>query len=97
VVRRQMDPRDFVAFELTVLQDRDPAEVARLLGISRNMVYKARREVLRQLRHLAGSYADDGRLCRQVREALESLPAAAIGRSLSGQLAKTMQVAPEIG
>jgi RNA polymerase sigma factor (sigma-70 family) len=90
-VQRQTNPRDFVAFELTVLQDRAPGDVARLLGMSRNMVYKARRRVLQQLRQLAGDYADEGRLCRQVREALESLPDAAIGRSLSGQLAETIE------
>jgi len=91
VVRRQTNPRDFVAFELTVLQDRDAGDVARLIGTSRNVVYKARRQVLQRIRQLAGDYADDGRLCRQVREALESLPGAAAGRSVTGQIAKTMQ------
>jgi RNA polymerase sigma factor (sigma-70 family) len=87
VVQRQTNPRDFVAFELTALQDRAPADVARLLGISRNMVYKARREVLQRLRELAGHYADEGCLTAQVREALESLPD---GRSLSGRITKTI-------
>ncbi len=91
VVRRQTNPRDFVAFELTVLRGRDAADVARRIGMSRNMVYKARRRVLDRLRQLAGDYADDGRLCRQVREALESLPAAAVGRSLTGRVARSMQ------
>ena len=91
IVRRQANPRDFVAFELTVLQDRPAGEVARLLGVSRNVVYKARRQLLQRLRQLAGSYADDGQLCRQARQALASLPDAAIGRSLTGRIARTMQ------
>jgi DNA-directed RNA polymerase specialized sigma24 family protein len=91
VVQRQVNPRDFVAFELTVLQDRAPGDVARLLGMSRNMVYKARREVLQRLRQLAGDYADDGRLTDQVRAALESLPDAAIGRSVSRRITKTIE------
>lgn len=91
VVRRETNPRDFVAFELAALHDRSPNDVARLTGLSRNMVYKARRKVLQRLRQLAGDYADEGRLCRQVREALESLPNGAVQRSLTGHVSRSMQ------
>ncbi len=90
-VRHEADPRDFVAFELTVLRERRPGEVARITGMTRNMVYKARRKLLRRLRQLAGDYADEGQLCRQVRQAIESLPEASAERSLTGQVEKTMQ------
>lgn len=91
VVRREMNPRDFVAFELAVLHDRAPGDVARLTGMSRNMVYKARRKVLARLRELAGDYDDEGHLCRLVREALKSLPDASVQRSLTAQVSKSMQ------
>ncbi len=91
VLRRETNPRDFVAFELTAVHGHSPKEVARLTGMSRNMVYKARRNLLERLRQLAGDYADEGRLCRQVREALESLPAPTIERSITGQIARTMR------
>ncbi len=91
VVRREMNPRDFVAFELTSLHGRSPKDAARLTGMSRNMVYKAQRKVLARLRQLAGDYADEGRLCLQVREALQSLPDGAVQRTLTGQVARSMR------
>ncbi len=90
VVRRETNPRDFVAFELSALHDHSPGDVARLTGMSKNMVYKARRKVLQRLRQLAGDYAEEGRLCLRVREALRSLPSAAVQRSLTGQVAESM-------
>lgn len=91
VVRRETNPEDFVAFELTVLQERPPAMAAQLTGMTRNMVYKARRKVLGRLRELAGDYANDGELCRQVREALAAMPAVAAQRSLTRQIEKTLR------
>ena len=91
VVRREINPRDFVAFELAVLHDRVPGDVARLTGMSRNMVYKARRKVLTRLRELAGDYDDEGRLCQLVREALKSLPDVSVQRSLTAQVSRSMQ------
>lgn len=91
VVRRETNPRDFVAFELSALHDRSPGDVARLTGMSRNMVYKARRKVLQRLRRLAGDYANEGRLCLRVREALQSLPSAPVQRSLTGHVAGSME------
>ena len=90
VVRRETNPREFVAFELTALGRQRPAEAARVTGMTRNMVYKARRKVLSRLKQLAGNYAAAGQLCRQVRQALESLPEAPIQRSLTRQVEKTM-------
>jgi hypothetical protein len=92
VVRRESNPRDFVAFELAVLQERSPAEVTRILGITRNMVYKARRMLLKRLRDLAGDYANDGQLCQRIRLAIASLPEAPVERSVTGAV-ETMRQA----
>ncbi len=91
VVRRETNPRDFVAFELTVLRERRPAEAARITGMTRNMVYKARRKVLDRLRQLSSDYADDGRLCREVRLAIEAMPDASVQRSLTARVERTMR------
>ncbi|MBN1589227.1 MAG: sigma-70 family RNA polymerase sigma factor, partial [Pirellulales bacterium] len=56
-IRREVRPREFVAFELTALRGRPPAEVARMTGLTRNMVYKARRKIIERLRQLGGSYS----------------------------------------
>jgi RNA polymerase sigma factor (sigma-70 family) len=91
VVRRQTNPREFVAFELTVLGERRPAEAARITGMTRNMVYKARRKVLARLRQLCGDYDADGQLCQQVRLAIEAMPDASTERSLTLQVERTMR------
>lgn len=90
-VRREMNPREYVAFELTALEERAPAQAARITGMTRNMVYKARRKVLRRLRELAGNYAGDGELCERARRALESLPDPPAQRSLTGRIERTLR------
>ncbi|HLA83770.1 MAG TPA: sigma-70 family RNA polymerase sigma factor [Thermoguttaceae bacterium] len=90
-VRRESNPREFVAFELTMLHGRRPAEAARLTGMTRNMVYKARRKITERLRELAGGYATDGRLCDEVRRAMQSRPGRAVERSLTTRMEKTMR------
>jgi RNA polymerase sigma-70 factor (ECF subfamily) len=91
IVRREMNPRDFVAFELTELGRQRPAEAARVTGMTRNMVYKARRKVLDRLKQLAGSYASDGQLRREAKSALRSLPEARVERCLTRSVEKTMR------
>lgn len=86
MVRRESNPRDFAAFELAVLHERSPAEVARVLGITRNMVYKARRALLGRLRELAGDYAHDGRLCRQLRAAMAAIASPAVERAVTRRI-----------
>jgi RNA polymerase sigma-70 factor (ECF subfamily) len=90
-VRREANPRDFVAFELTVLQERGPADVARLTGMTRNMVYKARRKILERLKELGAGYANEGELCSSLRAAMENMPDPAVERSLTTRLARTMR------
>ena len=95
VVRRETEPRDFVAFELTMLASVPPAEAAAALGTTRYAVYKARRRVLRRLEDLTRGYSDDGRLPERVREALLLRPAPADERTLSLRVGETMRRALE--
>lgn len=90
-VRREMPPQEFVAFELTVLQEQSPAMAAELTGMTRNMVYKARRKILARLRELAGDYASEGELCHQVRLAMAAHPAGSAERSLTRQIANSIR------
>jgi RNA polymerase sigma-70 factor (ECF subfamily) len=89
VVRRESDPRDYLAFELTTLGELSPEAVARITGLSRNCVYKARRKLMKRLSELAGPY-QEGRLHQQIRETLESRPVASVERTLTTQIQQTM-------
>ena len=90
VVRRETNPRDYLAFELTSLGELPAAEVARITGLTRNMVYKARRRIVRRLRQLGGSYPDDGQLNEQVQRAMRLRPDPAAERSLTTRIEKTI-------
>jgi RNA polymerase sigma-70 factor (ECF subfamily) len=52
-VRAEVESRTFRAFELVAREGRDPADVGRELGLSRDAVYAAKRRVLRRVRELA--------------------------------------------
>ncbi|MEE8450260.1 MAG: sigma-70 family RNA polymerase sigma factor [Thermoguttaceae bacterium] len=90
IVRRETNPRDYLAFELMTLNELPAAEVARITGLTRNVAYKARRRVLQQLRQLGGSYPDDGQLSEQIKQAMRLRPDAAAERSLTNRIEKTM-------
>jgi RNA polymerase sigma factor (sigma-70 family) len=90
VVRREVTPETFQAFELLALDDLPGAQVATLTGLSRNAVYLARRRMLARLKELGASYADDGQLSAQVGQALCNMPAAAVERSVTSHVAKSM-------
>ena len=70
VVRREADPRDYLAFELYVLKDMKAAEVARVTGLTPRAVYRVHRKLLDRLRQLAGDYDDHGTLTPRLREAV---------------------------
>jgi len=91
VARREVNPRDFLAFELLTLSELSGAEVARITGLSRNAAYKARRRVLKRLKELGGSYGDDGQLTDRIKQALHSRPGAAVERCLTTRIEKTMR------
>ena len=89
-VRREVAPETYQAFELTTLDELSGRQVAKLTGLSRNAVYLARKRVLKRLRELGTDYREEGHLGERVRRALRSLPEAAVERSLTNRVAKTM-------
>lgn len=91
VVRREMNPRDYLAFELLTLGQLPGAEVAKITGLTRNAAYKARKRALDRLSELGRSYRDAGQLGDRVRQALRSLPSAAVQRSLTVRIEQTMR------
>ena len=90
VVRREVSPETFQAFEMSVLGELPGARIAAMTGLSRNAVYLARKRVFRRLQELGASYADDGRLHEAVRDALRSLPGPLEERAVTQQVRKTM-------
>ena len=91
VVRREVNPRDYLAFELLAINELPGAETARITGLTRNAAYKARRRVLGRLRELGGTYGEDGQLSRRIKQAMQSRPSAAVQRSLTTRVEKTMR------
>ena len=91
VVRREMNPQTYQAFELFTLNEMPGAEVARITGISRNAVYQARKEVLRRLQRLGASYRAEGRLAEDIKRAMAMRPHAAVERSVGVRISKTMR------
>lgn len=91
VVRREVAPETYQAFELLALAELSGRQVAKLTGLSRNAVYLARKRVLRRLQELGAGYREEGQLDDRVRRALRSLPAAAVERSVTNRVAKTMR------
>jgi RNA polymerase sigma factor (sigma-70 family) len=94
VVRREVAPETFQAFELAVLHELPGAQVAEMTGLSRNAVYLARRRVLARLKELGASYRNEGQLGAQLRQELRWEPAAAVERSLTAHIEKTMRSRP---
>jgi len=90
VVRREVSPETFQAFEMSVLGELPGARIAAMTGLSRNAVYLARKRVIRRLQELGASYADDGQLHEAIRDALHSLPDPLRERAMTEQLRKTM-------
>jgi RNA polymerase sigma-70 factor (ECF subfamily) len=90
VVRRETNPRTYLAFELIGLQGLSGREVARATGLSRNAVYKAHKRVLQRLTELSGPYREEGRLVQRIKQAMELRPPAAEERSLTTRIQKTM-------
>lgn len=86
VVRREVEPATWQAFELTALHDTPAAEAADLTGLSRNAVYLARKRVLARLRQHGAAYRDEGELSTRVKAAFADLPGATVERALTGRV-----------
>jgi RNA polymerase sigma factor (sigma-70 family) len=90
VVRREMSPRAYLAFELFTLHEIPGAKVAKHTGLTRNGVYRACKRVLQRLKELGTGYREDGQLSERIKQAIRSRPGAAIEKSLTTRVAKTM-------
>jgi RNA polymerase sigma factor (sigma-70 family) len=91
VVRQEVNPRTYQAFELFVLHDVPGAEVAKATGLTRNAVYLARRAVFHRLEELGGPYRDRGQLTDRIKQALESIPGGEVERSLNDRMERSMR------
>jgi RNA polymerase sigma-70 factor, ECF subfamily len=91
VVRHEMNPRAYLAFELFTLHEMPGAKVARHTGLTRNGVYRASKRALQRLKELGAGYREDGQLSRRIKQAIQSRPRAAIEQSLTTRMVKTMQ------
>jgi RNA polymerase sigma factor (sigma-70 family) len=89
-VRREMNARTYLAFELVGLEGLSGGEAARMTGLSRNAVYKAHKRVLERLVELGAPYRQDGRLTRRIKEALKQTASPAAQRSLTERIQRTM-------
>jgi RNA polymerase sigma factor (sigma-70 family) len=90
VVRREMHPRAYLAFELSTLHGLSGEEVARHTGIARNGVYRACKRAIGRLRELGAAYRTDGQLGERLREAARLRPGATVQRSLTDRIERTM-------
>jgi hypothetical protein len=89
-VRREINPRVYLAFELSTLGDLPGGQVKKLTGMTRNAVYKSRKRVLKRLVELGASYRHQGQLDQRIRQALQSCPAAVVERSMNARIENTM-------
>ncbi len=91
LIRRDMNPRTYQAFELFTLGELPARKVARMTGLTRTAVYEARRSVFRRLDQLGASYREQGRLTQRVKDALAALPRAGVERTLLTRITEMMQ------
>jgi RNA polymerase sigma factor (sigma-70 family) len=89
-VRRETNARTYLAFELISLEGVSGGEAARITGLTRNAVYKACKRVAERLSELGAPYCENGRLARQIKQAMEQRPPACVERSLTAKIQKTM-------
>lgn len=92
VVRHEVAPATFQAFELAVLRELPGADVARVTGLSRNAVYLARRRILARLKQL-GAAVDPATLAATLRDAAADAPRPVVERAVSVQVDQTLQKA----
>jgi RNA polymerase sigma-70 factor (ECF subfamily) len=91
VLRREMRPQAYQAFELLTLGELTGAQVAKYTGLSPTGVYRAQKRALKRLRELGASYRENGRLGERLRHALQSRPAPAAQRSLTARIENSMR------
>ncbi len=90
VVRREVNPRTYQAFQLSTFHEMRGKDVAKLTGQSRHAVYLACRRVLSRLKELGAPYRKNGQLTKRIRQILESQPSARAERSMTTRVTRTM-------
>jgi RNA polymerase sigma factor (sigma-70 family) len=96
VVRQEVHPATYQAFEFVVLQNGSAADAAMLTGLSRNAVYLAKKRVLERLQELGESYRDEGRLRERIRLAMAVAPSARAERTLTTWMAQSISARGEL-
>jgi RNA polymerase sigma factor (sigma-70 family) len=91
VVRREMSPRAYLAFELFTLHEIPGAAVAKQTGLARNGVYRACKRALQRLKELGAEYREDGQLSECIKQALRSQPKEAVEQTVATRIEKSMQ------
>jgi RNA polymerase sigma-70 factor (ECF subfamily) len=95
LVRREVAPETYQAFELVALEGVSAADAAQITGLSRNAVYLARKRILQRLRELGESYRSEGQLLDRVKQALAAVPAAHVERSLTHWMGQSVSLRGE--
>jgi len=91
LVRREVNPRTYQAFELSALHEMRGTEVAKITGQSRNAVYLARRKVIARLKELGAPYRNNGQLTQRIKQILEAQPRVSVERSMTTRVTRTMR------
>ncbi len=91
VVRREVTPDTYQAFELIAIRGLSGNEAAKITGLSRNAVYLSRKRVFERLRALGAPYRKNGQLHQRVKETLAMRPKSDVERSMVTRLEQTMR------
>lgn len=89
LVRQEVNPRTYQAFELFTLHELPAADVARTTGITRNAVYQARKNIVRRLEELGASFRDEDQASLRLRNAMRLAPSDGVERSVTTQTLRT--------
>jgi RNA polymerase sigma factor (sigma-70 family) len=89
-VRRETSARTYLAFELVSLEGMSGSQAARIVGLSRNAVYKACKRVMERLVELGAPYRENGRLTAEIKQAMADRPPAQGTRSVTERIQRTM-------
>ena len=74
VVRREVSPHTYQAFELVAIRGLSGEQAAKITGLSRNAVYLSRKRVFERLQELGAPYRNNGQLHQRVKETLAIRP-----------------------
>ena len=91
VVRREVTPDTYQAFELVAIRGLSGDKAAEITGLSRNAVYLARKRGFERLQALGAPYRNSGQLHQCVKETLAMRPKCDVERSMITRLEQTMR------